>query len=92
MLSQEPDPKAAAASAAEKLGSHDLTLAHERHLHRDEVRDFGLKVVDLEDDQKFQDLVLAVHHACTQTLGATSAYKLIENHSGSSYILSAFHT
>lgn len=37
---------------------------------------------DAEDDPTLQDLVLAIHHACTQTLTETGAFKIIEDHNG----------
>jgi hypothetical protein len=46
------------------LLSHDLHKAHGRHLHRNELRAHGLKITDLEDDDRLQDAVLSVHHAC----------------------------
>ena len=36
----------------------------------------------LEDDDKFQDLVLTVHHCMLHALMNTKAYKIIENHKG----------
>lgn len=59
-----------------------LHRAHGRHLHRKELRDKGLIIRDLEEDQKFQDAVLSVHHAFMNTLMNTDAVKLIENHAG----------
>jgi membrane-bound ClpP family serine protease len=70
-----------------ELGSHALTLSHDRHLHVDILKDkLGLKIVPLENDNVLQDLVLSVHHACIITLTQTPAYKLIENQEGKAYI------
>jgi hypothetical protein len=66
----------------ERLLSHEEHFAHGRHLHRKDLKDIGLKIVDLEDDQKLQDLVLTVHHSYILTLMNTSAIKIIENHKG----------
>lgn len=70
----------------EGLGSHALTLSHARHLSAQTCREMGLKVLFLEDDDKLQDAVLSVHHACIHTLAATQAFKIIENHKGIAFI------
>lgn len=70
----------------DKLADHSLSKTHERHLTADYCKEIGLKVYALEDDRKLQDAVLSVHHACIHTLGATSAFKIIENHSGKAFI------
>jgi len=70
----------------EDLGDHALSKSHARHLSYDKCREMGLKVVLLEDDQDLQEAVLSVHHACIHTLGATPAFKIIENHEGKAFI------
>lgn len=70
----------------DKLADHSLSKTHERHLSADYCKEIGLRVYALEDDRKLQDAVLSVHHACIHTLGATSAFKIIENHSGKAFI------
>jgi hypothetical protein len=47
---------------------------------------FGDRVIELESDQKFQDLVLTVHHASVITLQATPCYKMVENHVGRAFM------
>jgi hypothetical protein len=73
------------------LGNHALSKSHARHLALDRCQQIGLKVTRLEDDQELQDLVLSVHHACIHTLGATPAFKIIENHNGRAFIQIAHH-
>lgn len=70
----------------EELGDHALTKSHARHISMERAKKMGLKVSALEDDQKLQEAVLTVHHACIQTLSATDAIKIIENHLGRAYI------
>lgn len=72
-----------------ELGDHALTLSHSRHISLQAARDMGLTVDALEDDNDLQDAVLSVHHAAIQTLSATPAVKIIENHNGVSYINNA---
>ena len=89
MFADQPDPAAAAQTVIAELGSHALTLSHERHISADKARSLGLKIEMLEDDQELQERVLTVHHACALTLGETPAFKIIENHLGVSFITSA---
>jgi ATP-dependent protease ClpP protease subunit len=70
----------------EELGDHALTKSHARHLSIDRCKNMGLKVTSLEEDEKLQDAVLSVHHACIHTLSATSSIKIIENHEGITFM------
>jgi hypothetical protein len=78
---------AKAAKVAKELSDHAATKNHSRHLSMQRCKEIGLKVAALERDDKLQDLVLSVHHMCIQTLSATGAYKLIENHDGTAFVL-----
>jgi hypothetical protein len=71
---------------ANKLSNHTLFKSHGRHIGISEARALGLKITALEDDKTLQDLVLSVFHCVTQTLDATSAVKIIENHMGFAFI------
>lgn len=70
----------------QELGDHALTKSHARHLSIERCRKMGLKVTALEKDQKLQEAVLSVHHACMLTFSATPAIKLIENDRGVAFI------
>ncbi len=72
----------------EELGDHALSKSHARHLSFRKCKEMGLKVKSLEENQKLQDAVLSVHHACIHTLSSTGAIKLIENHEGRAFIQS----
>jgi ATP-dependent protease ClpP protease subunit len=80
----EKNKKSAAVIA--ELGSHALTLSHDRHLHIEELKSLGLKIMDLETNQSLQDKVLSLHHSCIITLTQTPVYKLIENQEGKAYM------
>ena len=69
-----------------ELGDHALTKSHARHLSIERCREMGLKVCALEDDDRLQDAVLSLHHACMLTFSATSAFKIVENHLGIAFI------
>lgn len=49
----------------------------------------GLKIKELESDQKLQDRVLSIHHIYAHTLSSTAAFKIIENNLGTAYIQQA---
>ena len=69
-----------------ELGDHALTKSHARHLSIERCRETGLKVGALEEDDKLQDAVLSLHHACMLTFSATPALKIVENHLGIAFI------
>jgi ATP-dependent protease ClpP protease subunit len=69
-----------------ELGDHALTKSHSRHLPIKKYREMGLKIINLEDDQDFQDAVLSLHHTCMLTFSATPAFKIIENQNGIAFI------
>lgn len=55
---------------------------HARHINRDRAREAGLKITNLEDDQKLQDLVLTLHHLLCITFQQTTAAKIISSGAG----------
>ena len=64
----------------EVLGSHENTKSHGRHLSAKECANIGLKITNMEDDDKFQDLILSIHHACMVFFNKNeNAIKLIAN-------------
>jgi enoyl-CoA hydratase/carnithine racemase len=89
MLKDDKDAAAIAGGIVKELGNHALTKSHARHLSAARCREIGLKIEMMEDDQKLQDAVLSVHHACMHTFSSTPAFKLIENHNGKAHILHA---
>lgn len=82
MFKGNPDADAKAEAVVDALLSHTAHKEHARHLHREECRAMGLKIVDLENDQVFQDLVLSLHHSFVITIEQTDAVKIIENQNG----------
>ena len=69
-----------------ELGDHAVTKSHARHLSMTHCRNMGLVVEELEGNQKLQEAVLSLHHACMLTFSATPAFKIIENHNGIAFI------
>ena len=66
----------------QSLNEHANTKTHGRHLNIQNCRNIGLKVLQLEQDQDFQDCVLSVHHIFMISIDRTNAAKIIESHSG----------
>jgi hypothetical protein len=89
MFKEEKDAKARADKVIAELGDHALTKSHARHISLKKAKEIGLKVVELESNEKLQDAVLSVHHAAILTLSKTNAFKIIENHLGVAAIQSA---
>lgn len=86
MFYGEANADAIAGTIVQTLGSHAATQTHARHIHRKRARALGLKIGDLESDQKLYDAVMAVHQASMITFEHGSAFKMLENHLGSSFI------
>ncbi len=87
MFFSDADKDAKVSAIISELGSHALTLSHDRHLSIDILKTkLGLKILKLESDPDLQDKVLSVHHSSIITISQTNAYKLIENQDGKAYI------
>ncbi|MEP6889307.1 MAG: S49 family peptidase [Nitrospirota bacterium] len=89
MLAQNENPDTLVASILRELSDHSVSLAHNRHLSASKCKEIGLKVFDLESDQKLQERVLSVHHIYYHTLSSTPAFKIIENQNGMAFIMQA---
>lgn len=68
------------------FSSHDNSKTHARHISINTCKDLGLKIFELESDDKLQDLVLTTHHAFMHTFSNSGALKIIENQNGVAYI------
>lgn len=86
MFSSYKDKEDIAKKIANKLAKHSKFKSHGRHIGKMQAKNIGLKIEDLEKDEKLQDLVLSVFHSTTQTFDGTPAVKIIENHLGKAYI------
>ena len=87
MLDGEKGAGRRANQIVNKLTDKKTTKTHSRHIGVQEAQEiFGDKIVVLEDDQRLQDAVLSLHHACIITLDATGAYKIIENQQGRAFM------
>lgn len=86
MLSGDEDAKRKSKTVADWFADYESFHSHGRRVGRDQARDIGVKVVDLEDDGQLQDAVLSVHHATMHTFAGTPAQKIIENHHGRAWV------
>jgi len=87
MFYRSKDKAYKSAKVVRKLTDYRLgRQSHERHLHYEDCFSIGLKVVRLENDDTFQDLVLTVHHCYMHTLMNSTVYKIVENHLGTAYM------
>ena len=81
MFVEVDDPAWKAQDASAFFADHRLHQSHSLGIDRDQARDAGVKVEDLEADQRLQDAVLTVHHAAFHTFSGP-AVKIIENQLG----------
>jgi ClpP class serine protease len=70
----------------EAFANHTIQKSHARHISKNECKDVGLKIADLESNQELQDTILITHHAFMHTFSNTFCVKIIENHNGVAYI------
>lgn len=87
MFKGEAYAKAKADKIATWLGNADLHKTHGKPICMKEAKEQGLKIVELESEQEFQDKVLSVYHATLITLEITNCIKFIENHDGKGWYL-----
>ena len=71
---------------ANALNEHTDSKAHSRHFDSAYCKRLGLKIVDLEEDQKLQDAILSLHHAYIFTIENTNTVKIIENQHGKALV------
>ena len=89
MFANDPDRMTKVDNIIKFLGSHDETLSHSRHIHMKELKDKGLVIEEMEQDQELQDRILSVHHATIISITQTKSTKIIENNLGKAFIQSA---
>ncbi|HRH66233.1 MAG TPA: S49 family peptidase [Bacteroidia bacterium] len=69
-----------------EFSDHKKNKSHSRHISKDQCRQIGLSIVDMETDNDLQDLILTVHHSFMHTFSNSTATKIVENHLGIAYI------
>jgi hypothetical protein len=86
MFDGDVDKDQKANRIASTLANHSNFRSHGRHISVQQAVEWGLKVTPLEQDQTFQDLVLSVFHATTQTFDGAGAAKIVENQNGKAFV------
>ncbi len=86
MFSGRADPAAAAKVAAEHFNDAAQHKNHGRRIGRDEAREQGLEIEDLEDDQQLQEAVLTAYHLLTIMFENSMATKVIRSDLGTGWI------
>ena len=66
--------------------SHTNSYSHSRHISREECKNVGLNVEDLETSQDLQDAILSLHHCYMILFDKWRYSKIIENHIGGHYL------
>lgn len=69
-----------------KLNDHIESKLHRRHFNKEFCREIGLNIIDLEKDQKLQDLILSIHHCVIIMFSKTNIVKILANNFGSTFI------
>jgi len=83
MFSNEPHK---VKDVIELFADHSVQKSHARHISKQECKDIGLDIINLESNQALQDAVLTTHHAFMHTFNNTYCVKIIENNLGVAYI------
>ena len=95
MLSQNKNVKEDVKRIVVKLSSHEETFTHSKHIHIDECKTLGIKVIELESFPKkqiencvdLQDCVLSIHHSFMLSFANSNAVKIVENHNGDAMVV-----
>ncbi|MEX2756839.1 MAG: serine protease [Candidatus Sigynarchaeota archaeon] len=82
MLKTNPARDQLSKSIADWLSDASAHMSHGQPIDSVSARAKGMVIEDLEANQKFQDLVLAVFHATMLTFEMCNCAKIIENHEG----------
>jgi hypothetical protein len=85
MFGGENDAAERASKVAAFFANYELHQSHSLGITREDARNEGVIIQDLEEDQELQDLVLSVHHATLHTFQGAAA-KIVENHLGRAFV------
>lgn len=83
---QESNPQANMRKIKSVFLTHKKSYSHARRLSKEKCKETGLKIVDLEADQKLQDAILSLHHCYMILFDIAPISKIVENQNASRYI------
>jgi len=66
--------------------NHNNSYSHSRHMSKQDCKDAGLNIIDLEADQDLQDAVLSLHHCYMILFDKFMISKVVENNIGGRYM------
>jgi hypothetical protein len=81
MFAGDKDAAGKAGRVADYFADYETHQSHSLGIDRDQAREVGVIVDDLEDDPRLQDAVLSVHHSTFHTFSG-AAVKIVENQFG----------
>lgn len=77
MFRDDPDRSTKAAAVARHFSDATEHLNHGRRIAREEAREQGLNIFELEDDQDLQEATLTAYHAATITFERSPISKMV---------------
>lgn len=86
MFKDEPNKETKVDTILNFLNNNEYTKIHSRHIDNEKAKSIGLKIVNLEDDEKLQDAVLSIHHCYMHTFSNSNAVKIIESNTGATMV------
>jgi hypothetical protein len=85
MFAGAPDAIVRAERVAAFFADYEIHQSHSLGIDREQAREQGVRIENLEANQQLQDAVLSVHHATMHTLQG-AAVKIVENHNGRAFV------
>jgi ATP-dependent protease ClpP protease subunit len=70
----------------DKFLNHNNSYSHSRHISKEDCKNVGLNIVNLEDNQNLQEAVLSLHHCYMILMDKFPISKIIENNLGRIYV------
>lgn len=86
---KEVNPGVEMNNIKETFLNHSNSYSHSRHISREDCRNAGLTILDLEDNQELQDAVLSLHHCYMILIDIANVTKIVENQLGKCYLQQA---
>lgn len=83
---QESNPQANMSKIKAVFLTHQKSYSHARRLSKEKCKQTGLKIVDLEANQKLQEAILSLHHCYMILFDIAPISKIVENQNASRYI------
>ena len=83
---KQVNPKIDISKVKDKFINHNQSFSHSRRFSKDDCKDVGLNIIDLEDTQDLQEAVLSLHHCFMIFMDTIPILKIVMNHEGRPYI------